>query len=301
MHGRPLEHPESSREPVLLRLGHAPPATAGVIISRMSSLLFNAAFCSYVVGLIHSVVSFATKKEVFHRVALWAVGLGFALHSAFLVFEGTEQAHFPLVTLKESLAFFAWTVSLCFLISHLRFGVQALGLFLLPLVAVLMLGTVFIKGSPVPRALESYWIFLHSTCIFMAYGLLFVTFIAGILYLLQERELKRKKPKTFYHRLPSLVVLDDLFHKFLVAGFCFMTVGLLAGVIWAEKDWVSGWQKDPKVLAALVTWVIYLVLIYLRVTAGWRGKRAALLSMAGFISALFAFLGANYFGGLHAF
>ncbi len=267
----------------------------------MGSLLFTAAFCSYVVGLIHSLVSFATKRDLFYRVALAAVGLGFGLHTAFLVFQAVDQAHFPLATLKESLAFFAWTVSLCFLISHLRFGVKAIGLFLLPLVAVLMLGTVFIKASPVPRALESYWVFLHSTFIFLAYGMLFVAFIAGFLYLFQERELKNKRPKTFYHRLPSLVVLDDLFFKFLVSGFCFMTVGLLAGVIWAEKDWVTGWQKDPKVLAALVTWGIYLVLLYLKVTAGWRGKRAALLSMAGFISALFAFLGANYFGGLHAF
>lgn len=267
----------------------------------MGSLLFTAAFCSYIVGLIHSVVSFATKRDVFHQVALWAVGLGFGLHSAFLIFEGVEQSHFPLVTLKESLAFLAWTVSLCFLIAHARFGVKAMGMFLLPLVTVLMLGTVFLRNSEVPRALESYWLFIHSGCLFMAYGLLFVTFIAGCLYLLQERELKGKKPKTFYHRLPSLVLLDDLFYKFLVAGFCFMTVGLMAGVIWAERDFISGWQKDPKVLAALVTWVIYLVLIYMRVTAGWRGKRAALLSMAGFVSALFAFLGANYFGGLHAF
>ena len=80
-----------------------------------------------------------------------------------------------------------------------------------------------------------------------------------------------------------------------------MTLGLLAGVIWAEQDWVRGWQSDPKVIAALVTWGIYLALIYLRLTAGWRGKRAALISMIGFLSVLFTFLGARYLGGLHYF
>ncbi len=267
----------------------------------MSLLLFNAAFCAYVVALIHSVVSFGTKKDIFYRVAIAAVGLAFALHSGFLIVQGIEKSRFPLTDLREALAFFAWTVSLCFLISYVRYQVKALGLFLLPLVAMLMLGTVFIKESPVPRAFESYWLFFHTTFLFLAYGMLFITFIAGFLYLLQERELKSKKPKTFYYRLPSLTLLDDLFYKFLVAGFCCMTLGLLAGVIWAEKDWVSGWQGDPKVVAAVLTWCIYLVLIYFRVTAGWRGKKAALLSMAGFVSALFAFLGANYFGGLHAF
>ena len=129
----------------------------------------------------------------------------------------------------------------------------------------------------------------------------FVTFIAGFMYLLQERELKSKKPRTFYNQLPSLRTIDDLFLKFLVSGFTFMTVGLVAGIIWAEKDWVEGWHKDPKVLSAMATWGIYLLLIYLRATAGWRGRRAALISMLGFVSILFTFLGVSYFGGQHSF
>ena len=80
-----------------------------------------------------------------------------------------------------------------------------------------------------------------------------------------------------------------------------MTVGLLSGILWAEQDWVQGWQRDPKVIAALVTWVIYLTLIYLRLAAGWRGRRAAVVSMIGFLSVLFTFLGTNYFGGVHKF
>ena len=74
----------------------------------------------------------------------------------------------------------------------------------------------------------------------------FVTFVAGLLYLFQERELKKKQLKTFYHQLPSLRSLDELFSHFLISGFTFMTLGLLAGVIWAEQDWVHGWQRDPK-------------------------------------------------------
>jgi len=267
----------------------------------MSLLLFNAAFSAYVVGLIHSLVSFVYKREVFYRVAVAAIGLGFALHTSFLIVLGFEKGHFPLTDLRESLAFFAWAVCLCFLIAYIRYSFKALGLFLLPLVTVLMLGTVVLKASPVPTIFKSYWIVFHTTFIFLAYGMLFVTFVSGLLYLMQERELKTKRPRTLFYRLPSLELLDELFVKFLVAGFCFMTIGLMAGIIFAEKDLVRGWQTDPKVLSAGVTWVIYLALIYLRLTAGLRGKKAALLSVAGFVSAIFAFLGANYFGGLHAF
>lgn len=267
----------------------------------MGTLIWNAAFGFYVVGLFHSLVAFFSKKDLFFRVAIASVGIGFVLHSGFLVYRGVEKAHFPLTDLRESLAFFAWTVSLCFFLSYLRYRVKALGLFLLPLVAALMLGTVFLKSSPVPVILESSWIYWHTSFLLLAYGMFFVTFIAGILYLFQERELKSKKFKTFYHRLPSLGLLDDLFYKFLILGFCFMTLGLLAGVIWAEQDWLEGWHRDPKVIATSVTWGIYLILIYFRVTAGWRGRRAAMISIVGFISVLFTFLGAGYFGGLHRF
>jgi len=267
----------------------------------VASLLLNFAFGFYIVGLFHSVAAVTAKKDIFYRIATASVGVGFALHTAFLLYRGVEQSQLPLTGLKEALAFFAWTVTLCFLISYFRYRIKPLGLFLLPLITVLMLGTIFLKSSPVPEFLKSYWFYWHIICVFLAYGMFFMTFIASLLYLAQERELKGRQPKTFYYWLPSLVLLDDLFYKFLIAGFSFMTLGLLAGVMWAEQDWVQGWESDPKVLAALATWAIYLLLIYLRLTAGWRGKRAALMSMVGFVSVLFTFLGARYLGGLHSF
>ncbi len=266
----------------------------------MNSFFFDAAFVFYVVGLLASGIAFMFKQNWFFKLGIASVGIGFGLHTAYLLDIMIELGHFPMTDLKESLAFFAWTVSLCFLVSYTRYQIKALGLFLLPLVAVMMLGTTFMRSAP-PTALKSYWIYFHTTFVFLAYGMFVITFIAGILYLFQEKELKSKKPKTFYYMLPSLELLDDLFFKFLVSGFSFMTVGLLAGVIWAEKDWVQNWESDPKVIATTITWMIYLILIYLRASVGWRGKRAAVINVVGFVSALFTLLGASYFGGFHKF
>jgi cytochrome c-type biogenesis protein CcsB len=267
----------------------------------MSGLLFNAAFGFYVVGLFHSGAAFASRKDVFFRVALISVAIAFGFHTAFLIFRGLESALCPLTGLKESLALFAWTVTLCFLIAYARYRIKALGLFLLPLVAVLMLGTASIKSSPIPEMLRNVWIYLHSMFLFLAYSMFFVTFIAGLLYLLQERELKAKKPKAFYYNLPSLRTLDDLFQRFLIVGFVLMTAGLLVGIIQAEKAWDTGWFRDPKVISATITWAIYLSLIYARVAWGWRGRRAAWLSLIGFLSVLITFLGVSYWGGQHVF
>ncbi len=248
----------------------------------MSGLLFNLSIVFYGIGLAGSAVTFFTKGKRIFQAALGSVIVGFVVHTGFLIYRGMEKSHFPMTDMKESLAFFAWTVSLCFFVSYLRYRIRALGLFLLPLVAALMLGTIFIQSSPIPTILESFWIYFHVTFLILAYGMFFVTFIAGLLYLFQERELKSKKPKTFYYRLPSLNLLDDLFYKFLIVGFGSMTLGILAGVIWAKQDWAKGWESDAKVIATMITWAIYLVLIYLRTTAGWRGKKAAIVNIAGF-------------------
>jgi len=267
----------------------------------MSGILFTAAFGFYAVGLFHSAAGFLTWRNLFFKVAFISVLIGFGFHTVFLVAKGIELSFYPPTGMKLSLAFFAWTVVLCFLIAYFRYRIQALGLFLLPLVAAMMLSTVFVKESAIPDILRSSWVYIHSTCMFLAYGMFFVTFIASVLYLLQVRELKSKKPKTFFYELPSLVVLDDLFFKFLTAGFTFMTAGMLFGVVWAEQQWVTGWYRDPKVIAAGTTWVIYLILIYLRASAGWRGKRVAWMSLCGFVSVLFTYLGARLLGGQHIF
>jgi cytochrome c-type biogenesis protein CcsB len=267
----------------------------------MGGLLFNAAFGFYAVALFHSGAAFVSKKDLFFRIAIISVWIAFAFHTGFLVYRGFEKSFFPLVGLRESLAFFAWAVTFCFLLANRRYRIRSLGIFLLPLVAALMLSSLFIQPAPIPEILRSSWVYLHTTFLFLAYGMFFVTFLSGIVYLLQERQLKSRKPSTLLFRLPSLGTLDELFSKFLNSGFFFMTLGLLAGVIWAKRDWVNGWYGDPKVLAALLTWTIYLILIYLRVAAGWRGRRAAYISILGFISMLFTFLGVSNFGGQHIF
>ncbi|MEE8584197.1 MAG: cytochrome c biogenesis protein CcsA [Acidobacteriota bacterium] len=268
----------------------------------MDSLLFNAAFAFYAVGVFHSIAAFATRKDSLFRIAIISHGVGFICHSVFLVVLGIDRQHFPIMNLRESLFFFAWAVSLCFQISYWRYRFRALGLFSLPLVTILMLGTAFLKSYPAPEILQSSWIYLHTTCLILAYGMFFITFISSVLYLFQQRQIKSRKPRLLLERLPALLTMDEAFKKFLIAGFCFMTVGLLAGVLWAEKEWTQGWYQDPKVISTFVTWLIYLALLYMRLSVGWRGKKAALMSLFGFLSVLFTFLGARLFsGGLHTF
>jgi ABC-type transport system involved in cytochrome c biogenesis permease subunit len=106
----------------------------------------------------------------------------------------------------------------------------------------------------------------------------------------------------FYHRFPSLEVCDDLAYKSLAIGFPLMTLGLISGVLWAHKaNWGPQWEFDTKILLSFFMWLIYLLLIHYRLIAGWRGKRAAYLAIAGFVGVLVTFVGSTYFTGFHTF
>jgi cytochrome c-type biogenesis protein CcsB len=88
-------------------------------------------------------------------------------------------------------------------------------------------------------------------------------------------------------------VLDDINHKLINIGFPFLTMAIITGSLWAENTWGRYWRWDPKEVWSLITWFVYAVVFHLRLTAGWRQKRAALLSIIGFIVVLFTFFGVN--------
>jgi ABC-type transport system involved in cytochrome c biogenesis permease subunit len=134
--------------------------------------------------------------------------------------------------------------------------------------------------------------------IVLGYTAFFLTFAAGLLYLLQERELKSRRPRAWFHSLPPLESIDDLAYKSLSIGFPFITIGIVTGAIWASSLWGPEWPRDPKIAWAFATWIIYLALLSARWIAGWRGRKAAYIAIVGFLAIVFTW-GTN--SGLHSF
>jgi cytochrome c-type biogenesis protein CcsB len=139
----------------------------------------------------------------------------------------------------------------------------------------------------------SNWLFVHSTLAFISYATFAVAFGASIMYLIQEHFLKKKRLGPLYQKLPSLDILDEINYRCLTFGFPLLTVAIITGAIWAETAWGTYWSWDPKETWSLITWFIYAALLHGRLTTGWRGRRAALFSIVGFIVLLFTFLGVN--------
>jgi cytochrome c-type biogenesis protein CcsB len=254
----------------------------------------------YILGLLHSFFGFYQKRRIFIQLALGMVGTAFAFHTILLIWYGLHRGHFPITNLPEALCVFAWCISLTFMFANFRYRIHALGAFILPLVSVLMIISQLFweENHSIPPLLRSGWVYFHSSVAFIAYAAFFLTFIAGVFYLVQEKELKEKNFHFLYFHLPSLQVCSELLHRSLLIGFASMSLTIISGAFWAQYAWGRFWSWDPKQTASLITWIIYFILVNYRFSSKWHGRRAAYISILGFVSTVCTFC-INW--GLHAY
>lgn len=264
----------------------------------MYVLLLRLALGLYSVGLAHSVLTALNKKQTLFRPALYSVMGGFVLQVASIVMRAAEVHYLPLTQRYEAFSFFGALATLGFLVAHLKYRIAPLSVFAFPLIFVMTFFANLVHPSDsIPQILRSHWIYIHVPMVFLGYAALFIAFAAATMYLIQERALKSKHPVRFYNWLPSLDICDDLAYKALAIGFPLITLGIITGALWAENAGFL-WERDSKVLFSFLTWFVYLLLIFYRLIAGWRGRKAAYLYIVGFIGVLVTFLGV---GGIHTF
>jgi len=134
-----------------------------------------------------------------------------------------------------------------------------------------------------------------------AYAAFFIVFMSSVLYLLQERELKLKTFGAIFHRLPSLTTVNQLATHSAVLGLTLLTLGIATGMLWSAARDGRIWHNDPKEIFAVLTWLLYFLLLLYRSSASWRGKNAAWLGVAGFALVLCTFFGTRLLGGYHVF
>ena len=264
----------------------------------MSLLLLRLTIGFYSVGLLHSFLTIITRKKTLFRVALAGISAGFICHVLAISLAWSETRHPPISELQGVLSFFALVIVLAFLLSYARYRLDSLSVFVFPLAFILTLAAnlTSVSSRPYPEILRSLWLYIHVPGIFLGYAALFVAFASGVMYLIQENELKRRRPQAFYYRLPSLEVCDELGYRALSIGFPLLTAGIVAGALWQAP-----WQIDAKIIASFITWITYAVLITYRLSAGLRGRRAALMAIGGFILILVTFIGTRSQGSAHPF
>lgn len=268
----------------------------------MPALLLWLAVGFYGGGTLLTVPLVIRRRPSLSPASLGALGLGLLLHAAALGVRAAEIHRLPLTDVRSALSFFSFLATLAFFLVYLRYRIISLGLFMLPLVLILTLVAALQPGRSFESpSFRSGWLLVHILAILLGYVGFFLACVAAIMYLIQERVLKSKRPHAFYYRLPSLEICDKLYYRSLLFGLPLLSLGLLMGFVWASRIWKGPWELDPKILAALVTWLIYLVLFSTRVSGSWSGRRAAYLAIFGFAVIMVTFLGISFLSGPHGY
>jgi cytochrome c-type biogenesis protein CcsB len=227
--------------------------------------------------------------------------VAFLAHAGSITARSVAAGYIAVIDSYEAVSFFSCLMAGVYLVAQLRAPVAILGAVVSPLCAVLTTGAFvfYTRARGLPPTLHSAWLPIHVTLAFLGNAVFGVAFSASLVYLLQERQLKGKKGHLLFRRLPSLETLDNLNYRVLSWGFVLLTLGILTGAVWAEYVWGTFWLWEPRPVLSLVTWVMYALLLHYR-TAGWRGRRAAALTIACFVVLVGSFFGVKLlFPGRH--
>ncbi|MBU2552135.1 MAG: c-type cytochrome biogenesis protein CcsB [Proteobacteria bacterium] len=260
-----------------------------------ATLFLRLAAFTYLLGAAGFMVYLIRRNDQAARVATWIIGAGFGLHGLSILLRALASGQLPVLDLIGALGFFAWTLAGVYLVLYWRFGLLILGVFASPLILALVLGAAIIPPGPpqIAPILKSLWLTLHLGTVFTGYAFFGLAFGAGLMYLLQERQIKGKRTGTVYRRLPSLGILDDMNNYCLAIGFPMMTLGIITGAIYAQLTLGTYWRWDPKEVWSLVLWLVYAALLHQRLAVGWRGRRAAIMAVIGFTVLCFTFMGVS--------
>lgn len=268
----------------------------------MHQVLLWLALVFYGLGIVFTVPSLRRGRPELSSAALAALTLGLVLTGAALIVAAFRLQRIPVIDVDGALVFLAFNITLAFFLVYRRYRATWLGVLILPFVFLLTLAAAVNPGRQFPAsALRGGWLIVHISTMMLGYAALFITFAAAILYLLQERQLKSKRPSAFYARLPALEVCDRLYDRSLVFGLVCISIGILTGCIWATQMWHGAWEFDPKILASLFTWFVYLVLCSTRFSGSWRGRRSAYAAIFGFAIMMATFLGVSFLSSVHGY
>ena len=259
----------------------------------MARVLLTVALALHVAG-----VALAALGELRHRASLSRYG-AFVLVAAWagelatLIVLGMGASAFPLRTGPEYLLVLGWFVLTLHLVLWFRSEVRAAALVLPPVAALMVLSAfLFSVGDEQSQQLRTQgWFVFHTSIATAGVAALAVSFAMSLLFLVKERALKSKRSLRVLEMLPTLEALDRIGFQALLYGFPLLTLGIATGMVYSAAVHDRLWIWGPKEIFPVIAWVVFAGILWARFARGVRGRRSAILAIAGFAFALLTFVG----------
>ena len=285
----------------------------------LEKILFMASIYSLVLAIVLSIILFARNTKKIRKVqkqdssspsivsakkklaglevaSLYITEASWILATLFLVARTIRTGHGPFTSMYEFTVAFVWGILMMGIFFSWQYRTVLIN-FASTLTSALLLllaNSMSSEAAPLMPALQnSLLLSVHVASAVIAYGSFTIGFIASLFYIINNRRGSSS--------LPDKTSLETISYHSVAIGFPFMTLVIVLGAIWADIAWGRFWSWDPKETASLVTWLIYAVYLHMRVIRKWRGNKAALILIIGFIAVIFTFFGNYFFSGLHSY
>jgi len=271
----------------------------------MQNVVAIIAVIFYALAECYFAVKFFFKREKWRTVGFLFLFIGVSTHALTVILTGLDYHRFPAATFTEAFSVLTLLAVSLFLILAHKSETDAATVILLPISIIALLLKILRGGSEqagIDPLLRGGWIYVHIPLMILSVAALTISFLMAVMYLIQEKQLKSKHLAFFYYRLPSLEVCEELSYRSWWFGFFLLTFGILTGMIWSKYLRGVYWSWDYKEIWAVLTWILYAILLHGRMLASWRGRKAAYLAILGFVFIAFAFAGVSLiFKSYHSF
>jgi len=249
-------------------------------LTRVADLLLVVTALAYAVasGLYFSQLA---GRELGARYARPILASATVLHLSYFFVTTANLKACPVDGIHQATSLMALVASSIFLFVSRVKKLEVVGAFVAPQALAAILASRFVGSPDATPGVRTAILPLHVTSILLASALFAVASALAATYLLQEKQLKKKKTAGLLQRLPALDVLDRASHRFLLAGFPLLTIGILTGLLWIGHANMNKMAIVRNVLA-YTAWILFALVLLMRSAGGWRGRRAAWGTIAGF-------------------
>ena len=261
----------------------------------------------YAAALVAYAWHFARRSPSVGHAATTVLVAGALAHTFVIGMQTMEAGHVPITDPTTAISSFVWLLALAYLYTEMTTDERAMGVFVLPLLVALQTIPALNPGiEPRSAVLQGPLFSIHVSSLLFAYASFALACVVGITYVLLFKEIKAKHLGFFYARLPSLQVLDRMNQRTIAIGWICLTIGIVAGVMFAAQARASSAAAldprvqamslgDPKIFVALLCWAVYSFEVFAARRIGWGGRRTAYLSALGFSIVLLNFVPISYF------
>jgi ABC-type transport system involved in cytochrome c biogenesis permease subunit len=255
------------------------------VLEQLELALFWIASVAYVVAWVFFFVGWRKSSVSSLRIGTLVLFGGFLCHTGLVGVRWFRADHVPFLSAFEFVTFFAFLISLVFLLFATRERNRALGVFLLPVLILLMAYASLLNRviEPEIQIFNSGLLKWHVLTTLFGYAAWSITFAASVCFLYLDRK-GAAKPGMF----------DLIAYRSAFFAFCFLTLGILTGALWSDRVFGQLWFWDPKETWSFITWLIFMAYLHARYTLEWRGRRAAVMAIIGFAAVVFTYVGVDF-------